>query len=33
VQDAYIYGFALQWRDLGFETPSQPEKPRRRGRR
>jgi hypothetical protein len=21
VQDAYIYGFALQERDLGFETP------------
>ena len=22
VQDAYIYGFALQERDLGFETPA-----------
>jgi AcrR family transcriptional regulator len=33
VQDAYIYGFALQERDLGFETPRQPAKPRRGGRR
>ena len=33
VQDAYIYGFALQEKDLAFETPTAPERPRRGGRR
>ena len=33
VQDANSYCFALPERDLGFETPSQPAKPRSRGRR
>ena len=31
VQDAYIYGFALQERDTGFQTPAAPEKPREAG--
>jgi hypothetical protein len=33
VQDAYIYGFALQERDLGSRPPTAPEKPRSGGRR
>ena len=33
VQDAYIYGFALQERDLGSRPPTVPEKPRRGGQR
>ena len=31
VQDAYIYGFALQERTLGFQTPATPEKRRNEG--
>jgi hypothetical protein len=30
VQDAYIYGFALQERDLGFKTPESAGKAARR---
>ncbi len=33
VQDAYIYGFALQERTLGFQTPSDAGKPHREERR
>jgi AcrR family transcriptional regulator len=33
VQDAYIYGFALQEKTLGFETPAAPAKRHTGGRR